>query len=128
MAPHRLRGYEALQSPRSAPTQFGRYLAEHGIRHVVRRVNHPQANGTMERPWYEYDRHRGRLAILEEFVREYDDGIHESLGTEIYETPTEAWQRKVSEAFPLGQFKREEPPRGGRNSLSPERNGVIPPG
>ena len=30
------------EAPSSAHTQFGRYLAGGGIRHVVSRVNHPQ--------------------------------------------------------------------------------------
>ncbi len=92
--------------PSSEPTQFGRYLAEQGIRHVVSGVNHPQTNGKLERLWYEYDRHRWRFATLEEFIQWYNDQIHESLWVELYETPTEAWQRKMPEEVQLGQFLR----------------------
>ena len=67
----------------------------------------PPAHGIkLERLWYEYDRHRWRFATLEEFVRWYNDQIHESLWTEVYETPAEAWQRKMPEEVQLGQFLR----------------------
>ena len=92
--------------PSSAPTQFGRYLASWGIRHVVSRVNHPQTNGKLERFWREYDRHRWRYATLEEFIEWHNDQIHESLWVETYETPREAWQRKMPVETQLGQFLR----------------------
>ncbi len=69
-------------------------------------MNHPQTNGKLERLWYEYDRHRWRFATLEEFIQWYNDQIHESLWVELYETPTEAWQRKMPEEVQLGQFLR----------------------
>ena len=86
------------EAPSSARTQFGRYLAERGIRHVVSRVNHPQTNGKLERFWREYDRHRWRYGTLEEFLEWHNDQIHE--------TPREAWQRKMPVEVQLGQFLR----------------------
>ncbi len=94
------------EAPSSARTQFGRYLAERGIRHVVSRVNHPQTNGKLERFWREYDRHRWRYGTLEEFLEWHNDQIHESLWVEIHETPREAWQRKMPVEVQLGQFLR----------------------
>ncbi len=88
----------------SVDGQFQRFLAERGIRHVVSRVNHPQTNGKLERLWLEYDRHRWRYRTLKEFIEWYNDQIHESLWAELYETPQEAWQRKVAPATQLGQF------------------------
>ena len=90
--------------PSSETTQFGRFLAERGVGHVVSRVNHPQTNGKLERLWREYDRHRWRYAGLEEFIDWYNAQIHESLWTEVYETPSEAWQRKMPMDVQLGRF------------------------
>lgn len=65
-----------------------------------------KGHGKLERLWYEYDRHRWRFVTLEEFVGWYNDQIHESVWTELYETPTEAWQRKMPIEVQLGQFLR----------------------
>ena len=94
------------EAPSSAHTQFGRYLAEWGIRHVVSRVNHPETNGKLERFWREYDRHRWRYATLEEFLEWHNDQVPESLWVEMHETPREAWQRKMPGEVQLGQFFR----------------------
>lgn len=94
------------ESPSSVHTQFGQYLASRGIRHVVSRVNHPQTNGKLERFWREYDRHRWRYATLPEFIEWHNDQVHESLWVEVYETPREAWQRKMPIETQLGQFLR----------------------
>ena len=48
------------EAPSSAHTQFGRYLAEWGIRYMVIRGNPPETNWKLERFWRECDRHRWR--------------------------------------------------------------------
>jgi putative transposase len=92
--------------PSSESTQFGHYLAAHHIHHVVSRLQHPQTNGKLERLWLEYDRHRWRYRALEEWTAWYNDQIHESLWVEHFETPREAWQRKIPTEVQLGQFLR----------------------
>ncbi len=92
--------------PSSENTQFGQFLQTRGIRHVVSRVNHPQTNGKLERLWLEYDRHRWRYGALAEWIAWYNDQIHESLWTEVYETPQEAWQRKMPPEVLLGLHLR----------------------
>lgn len=92
--------------PSSVNTHFGQFLASRGIRHVVSRVNHPQTNGKLERLWREYDRHRWRYGTLREFIEWNNDQIHESLWIELYETPREAWQRKMPPESQLGLFLR----------------------
>jgi putative transposase len=93
-------------TPGSESTQFGVYLAAHHIRHIVSRINHPQTNGKLERLWLEYDRHRWRFGSLEAWIAWNNDQIHESLWIERFETPTEAWQRKMPIEVQLGQFLR----------------------
>jgi putative transposase len=88
--------------PDPVPGQFQRFLAEHGIRHVVSRFQNPQTNGKLERLWYEYDRHRWRYATLREFIEWYNDQIHDALWLEMYETPREAFQRKLPTDVLLG--------------------------
>ena len=89
------------------PGQFQRFLAERGIRHVVSRFQNPQTNGKLERLWYEYDRHRWRYATLGEFIDWYNDQIHDALWLEMYETPREAFQRKLPPEVLLGLHLRQ---------------------
>ena len=86
--------------------QFQLYLQEQGIRHVVSGVNHPQTNGKLERLWFEYDKHRWRFATLQEFIDWNNDQIHDSLWVEIFETPREAFQRKLPPEVLLGLHER----------------------
>lgn len=85
---------------------FARFLASVGVRHVVSRVNHPQTNGKLERLWREYDLHRWRFATLEEFIGWNNGQIHDALWLEVFETPSEAWQRKLPADVLLGLHMR----------------------
>ena len=87
-------------------SEFERHLEELGIEHVVSRVNNPQTNGKLERLWYEYDRHRWRFPTLEAFIEWYNDQIHDALWQELYETPREAFQRKLPQEVLLGLHLR----------------------
>jgi putative transposase len=84
--------------------QFPAFLQSRGIRHIVSRVNHPQTNGKLERLWREYDRHRWRYTTVDEFIDWHNDQVHGSLWVEVFETPREAWQRKMPPDVQLGQF------------------------
>lgn len=104
------RGTEFFVSPKATyeatDGQFQTYLREQGIRHVVSRVNNPQTNGKLERLWYEYDKHRWRYAALSEFIDWYNDQIHDALWQEVFETPREAFQRKLPPEVLLGLHER----------------------
>lgn len=91
---------------RSGKSQFQLFLEEQGIRHVVSGVNHPQTNGKLERIWYEYDKHRWRFATLQAFIDWNNDQIHDSLWVEVFETPREAFQRKMPPEILLGLHER----------------------
>ena len=93
--------------PEATPGRFQEYLARQGIRHVVSRLQNPQTNGKLERLWYEYDRHRWRYATLREFIEWYNDQIHDALWLEMYETPGEAFQRKLPTEVLLGLHLRQ---------------------
>ena len=60
----------------------------------------------MERLWYEYDRHRWRFTTLQEFIDWYNDQIHDGLWVEMYETPKEAFVRKMPTEVLLGLHLR----------------------
>jgi transposase InsO family protein len=96
------------KSDRPEPTAgcFQEHLAKRGIRHVVSRVQNPQTNGKIERLWYEYDRHRWRYVRLGEFIDWYNGEIHDALWLEMYETPQEAFQRKLPPEVLLGLHLR----------------------
>ncbi|MGI0053628.1 MAG: hypothetical protein ACREC5_03560 [Thermoplasmata archaeon] len=97
---------EKVDRPDPEPGRFQRFLSEKGIRHVVSRFQNPQTNGKLERLWYEYDRHRWRFATVEEFIDWYNDQIHDGLWVEMYETPKEAFQRKLPPEVLLGLHLR----------------------
>jgi transposase InsO family protein len=104
------RGTQFFASPSSlgvrAEHTFGRFLESVGIRHVLSRAYHPQTNGKLERLWLEYDRHRWRFATLSEFIEWYNGQIHGALWIETFETPQEAWQRKMPPDVLLGLHLR----------------------
>lgn len=64
-------------------------------------------NGKLERLWYEYDKQRWRFPSLQAFVEWNNDQIHDSLWTEVYETPREAFQRKLPTELLLGLHLRQ---------------------
>ncbi|HUI38625.1 MAG TPA: IS481 family transposase, partial [Thermoplasmata archaeon] len=68
--------------------------------------HNPQTNGKLERLWLEYDRHRWRWERLDQFIAWYNDQIHGSLRTDRFETPIEAWQRKMPPEVLLGLHLR----------------------
>jgi putative transposase len=104
------RGSQFFANPSSlgerSEHSFGRFLESIGVRHVVSRVNHPQTNGKLERLWREYDLHRWRFATLEEFIAWYNGQIHDALWLEVFETPSEAWRRKLPTDVLLGLHLR----------------------
>lgn len=87
-------------------SQFQEFLEEQGVRHVLSRVNNPQTNGKEERLWLEYDRHRERFPTLQGWIDWYNDQIHDALWTEVFETPKEAFQRKLPPESLLGLHLR----------------------
>ncbi|MGI0156826.1 MAG: DDE-type integrase/transposase/recombinase, partial [Thermoplasmata archaeon] len=81
-------------------SRFQEYLAGHGIRHVVSRVNNPETNGKAERLWLEYDKLRWRFGTLQAWIDWKNDEIHGALWP--LETPREAFQRKLPVETLLG--------------------------
>ena len=49
--------------------KFKQFLAEHGVKHVVARVKHPQTNGKIERFFGEVERRVGKFGSVEAVVR-----------------------------------------------------------
>jgi len=76
--------------------EFNKALDKYGIGHIYSRVNHPQTVGKLERFHQTYQKHRGRFATLEEFVKWYNDvRVHMSLNMRHAETPSKAFIRKM---------------------------------
>ena len=92
---------------RPGVSQFQRYLQEQGIHHAVSGVRHPQTNGKLERLWHEYDKQRWRFPTLQAFIDWNNAQIHDSLWTEVYETPQEAFVRKLPTELLLGLHMRQ---------------------
>lgn len=85
-------------------TEFQKYLARKGIKHIPSRRNNPQTNGKFERWIQEYKKHRHRFNSPEEFMDWYNSRIHGALDLEVGETPDEAFVRKMKPEVLLGLF------------------------
>ena len=85
---------------------FERFLIERGVKHIVGRVNHPQTNGKIERFY----------GTLEQKLPLFNNNIHELIHwynntkyhmslefNGFYETPNQAFQRKLPPEKILGQ-------------------------
>ena len=77
-------------------SQFEQYLADHGIKHILCRVNHPQTNGKLERFYGVYDQKRHQFKNIDEYVYWHNEvKPHMSLNFEALETPIQAFHRKL---------------------------------
>ena len=84
-----------VDRPDASPGQFQRIPAEHGIRHVVSRRKNPPTRGTLERRWYECDRHQGQFAAQREFIEWDNDQNPDARWLAMYKSPGEAFPRKI---------------------------------
>jgi len=85
--------------------QFERYLADHKIKHILCRVNHPQTNGKLERFYGVYEQKHHQFKSIDEYVQWHNElKPHLSLNIEILETPIQAFWRKL----PLEKTERIE--------------------
>ena len=76
-------------------SQFERYLAEQGIKHILCRVNHPQTNGKLERFYGVYEQKQHQFKSIDEYVHWHNEvKPHMSLNFEALETPIQAFHRK----------------------------------
>jgi putative transposase len=82
-------------------SQFERYLADQGIKHILCRVNHPQTNGKLERFYGVLEDkmiRRAQIATIPEYVHWHNEiKPHMSLNWENLETPIQAFHRKLPE-------------------------------
>ena len=86
-------------------SQFEAYMADHGIKHILARVNHPQTNGKLERFYGVYDQKKHQFKSIDEYVQWHNEiKPHLSLNFEALETPIQAFQRKL----PLEKTERIE--------------------
>ena len=77
-------------------SRFEDYLKVKGIKQILCRVKHPQANGKIEK-WFEtYKNHRHAFKTKDEFLYWYNEvRPHRSLDFSILETPQQAFIRKM---------------------------------
>jgi len=77
-------------------SQFEAYLADHGIKHILARVNHPQTNGKLERFYGVYEQKQHQFKSIGEYVQWHNEiKPHLSLNIEALETPIQAFHRKL---------------------------------
>jgi len=78
-----------------ADHSFEKFCEEYKIQQILARVKHPQTNGKMERWFQTYDKFRKKYHTLQEFIDWYNKvRPHQSLNTDIMETPEMAFYRK----------------------------------
>jgi len=76
-------------------SQFETYLANHRIKHILARVNHPQTNGKLERFYGVYEQKQHQFKSIDEYVQWHNEiKPHLSLNIETLETPIQAFHRK----------------------------------
>ena len=85
-------------------SRFERYLSVRCIKHIPSKRNNPQTNGKIERWFQEYRRHRWRFDSAYAFAEWYNKRIHGALDLECFETPNEAFVRKLRGGSILGMF------------------------
>jgi len=74
-------------------SQFEQHLADHEIKHILCRVNHPQTNGKLERFYGVYDQKKHQFKSIDEYVHWHNEiKPHLSLN---YETPIRIFQKKL---------------------------------
>ena len=96
------------RNPDSKP-EFEKHLISERMKHIPSSVGNPQTNGKLECHWLEYDRHRGRFNTLKGYMDWYNDQVHDAFNVVWYETPYEAFVRKMRPESMLGlMFKNEK--------------------
>ena len=96
----------------SLKTDFSKFSK--GINLIPSRIKNPQTNGKVEGRWYEYDKHRWRFKTLQKWIDWYNERLTTALDIEHYETPNEAFVRKLPNLVALfwrhieneGKFKK----------------------
>lgn len=84
-----------ISNKNEGTSEFQKYCENKGIELIPSRVKNPQTNGKVERRWYEYDRHRWKFKTLQEWIDWYNNRLTTALDIEHYETPDEAFVRKL---------------------------------
>ena len=64
------------------------FLIKEEKHYIPSRIKNPQTNGKLERLWREYDKHRWRFKILNEWIKWYNNRLHGALKLEWAEHPT----------------------------------------
>jgi len=85
-------------------SRFKQYLNARGVKHIPSKRNNPQTNGKIERWFQEYRRHRWRFDTAYAFAEWYNNRIHGALDLEYFETPNDAFIRKMRCENTLGMF------------------------
>jgi putative transposase len=85
-------------------SRFKLYLNAQGVKHIPSKRNNPQTNGKIERWFQEYRRHRWRFDSAYAFSEWYNNRVQGALDLEYFETPNEAFIRKIRSENTLGMF------------------------
>jgi putative transposase len=95
------RGSVFVANKNEGVSGFQKYCESKGIKLIPSRVKNPQTNGKVERRWYEYDKHRWRFKTLHEWIDWHNKRLTTALDIEHYETPHEAFVRKLPNILAL---------------------------
>jgi transposase InsO family protein len=90
----------------NSESEFGIFLAENGIKHIMARVKHPQTNGKIEKWYHTYEKNRKLFDDFDKFVNWYNSTrYHESLDEKHYlQTPEDAFWSRMPDGCKLNQF------------------------
>jgi putative transposase len=77
-------------------SRFTAFLDEKSIQHILCKIKHPQSNGKVEKFFDLYKNKRHQFTTKKEFMHWYNDiRPHRSLNFEAFETPNQAFARKM---------------------------------
>ncbi len=90
----------------NSKSEFGVFLAENDIKHIMARVKHPQTNGKIEKWYHTYEKNRKSFDDFDKFVNWYNSiRYHESLDEKHYlQTPEDAFWSRMPDGCKLNQF------------------------
>ncbi|KAF5416116.1 MAG: hypothetical protein C5S38_03155 [Candidatus Methanophagaceae archaeon] len=92
------------EKKKEGASRFKQYLNARCAKHILSKRNNPQTSGKIERWFQEYRRHRWRFDSAYAFSEWYNNRVHGALDLEYFETPNEAFIRKMSCENTLGMF------------------------
>lgn len=91
-----------LDKNRESNSIFDKFLPDHGIKHILCWVNHPQSNGKIEKWFGFYEKFRSSFESFDQLIEWYNNRPHGCLNLRRAETQSMAFGRKLPTVYWFG--------------------------